>query len=208
MLSELLGKFVLRMVFIFIFANGGIVHGQEITEVEIKHINDLAEGILLIRIDDREREIKLLEESGNHKKAKKVKEKVEEQNKRIIYAFEKNYTFSKFCFYPYGDGRAIAKDGNYDSVFIGNDRLDCQVGQNLPIYLLFFEREDLYTVGGFGPSSFILHELTDNSVKRLKKPFPYSFKTEKDGFRFFRIKYDFESGVRRMNRMLEKFLSR
>ena len=160
------------------------------------HISQLSKGILLIRIDGRDRKIQLLQQAGNHEEAQKLKEKIQDRNQRLITAFKNHYFFSDFCFYP-NTKREVIKYHDYSSVYDYDYNL-CDFDEDIPIYFMFFESE----LSLFRTPSFVIYEIKDNKIMRLEKPFPYKFRTST----FFIYENNLEVGVKNMDRILENYL--
>lgn len=168
-----------------------------------EHIHKLSEGILLIRIDDRERELNQLNQIGNHKKAETREAEIDAQNQKIISAFKNHYNFSKFCFYPYGSGKEVIVDRDYSSIYNANNE-QCELDWSLPIYFLFHDR-DSWPENILSNPSFIIHKYDGHNIQLLEKPFPAKFKPSGGGL--FKSGYDFNQGVEDMNILLTNYLA-
>ena len=94
---------------------------------------------MLVRLDNREKEVELLEKSGDSEQIEKVKGRAAIQNEKIVTAFRNYYTFSKVCFYYLGESKAIVKENNFDKIYADPDSVLCNFDKSLPIYLLFLK---------------------------------------------------------------------
>ncbi len=121
-------KYVFSLVFILLLTNSNyVIYGQSKREVSKNHVANLSRGILLVRLDNRKREVELLEKSGDYEQIKKVKERAAAQNEKIVAAFRTYYTFSKVCFYYLGESKAIVKKNNFSNVYVDLDSVLCNI---------------------------------------------------------------------------------
>jgi len=86
-----------------------------------EQINQLKNGILLIRLKTSENKIAALKKVGKADRAEKVKLAVELENKKIIVAFKNNFTFCKTAFFFSNDAVNIRKK-LFNNIFL-NDSL-------------------------------------------------------------------------------------
>jgi len=100
---------------------------KEKVNLSVQQINNLKEGILLVRLKTLNRKINALEKTGNPEKATETKKLVESVNSEIIRSFKNNYSFSKVNFF-YGFDSDNIKKGNFDSItFLDNSTIKEQL---------------------------------------------------------------------------------
>jgi hypothetical protein len=85
------------------------------TSVAEKSIVALKEGVLLVRLNMRKREIAYYESFGNAKGAEKTRKKQEKQNSQIVKGFSTHFNFCKVYYFAMEDSRMLL-DGKQDSV--------------------------------------------------------------------------------------------
>jgi len=88
---------------------------QKALETAKQHINDLKNGLLLVRLDYKTKEITYYEEHGNSKEATNIREKQATVNKEIMNAFQKYYSFSPVYYFSIDDSRKLL-DERYDEI--------------------------------------------------------------------------------------------
>lgn len=87
----------------------------------ISKIEDLNNGILLVRLKDWEQKTDAYEQSGDSAEANRLAAFRKSQNLAIMEAFKNQYHFSEVAFFMSRDSKKI-KDGNFEGVFL-NDSL-------------------------------------------------------------------------------------
>lgn len=92
------------------------------TEFAQKSITELGSGILLVRLDFRQREIDYYEKYGNTKAVENIKKQQAKINEEIVEAFREEYHFGDVYFFQLSDSRKIL-DQDFDSVTFYNDSL-------------------------------------------------------------------------------------
>ncbi|MDG1776256.1 MAG: hypothetical protein P8H33_02600 [Crocinitomicaceae bacterium] len=85
------------------------------TSVAEKSIVELKEGVLLVRLNMRKREIAYYESFGNAKGAEKTRKKQEKQNNQIVKGFSEQFDFCKVYYFAMEDSRMLL-EGQQDSV--------------------------------------------------------------------------------------------
>ena len=154
---------------------------RERREMAKKHIRDLKEGVLIVRLPSQQNKIETLQElldggKLDAKGEKRIKErlegtkaKTESFNKNFIAAFYENYRFSDFLFIL--DTASVhLKAGNHQGIFL-NKNLEPAPELSLgdrPYYVLRFGS----TRSGSGQSVEAM-VLMDDNFRDLQPPFPY-----------------------------------
>ncbi|MBE9466688.1 MAG: hypothetical protein IMY72_00005 [Bacteroidetes bacterium] len=190
----------------------------------IKQINNLHNGVLLVRLKTKKMSISALKEIGKNELAHKVEIKQSNLNKEIISAFRDNFDFCPVFFF-YSDYSQNIRDKQFDKVVFLNDNLlsdNISTFDNRNFFTAEFgiieqdtskyyesyyyekensnyERHSKYYGGtnmGFGALI-----IKSNQFIQLRRPFPYYVRT----FDSFPIKRKKSKVVRKMNQRLHKF---
>lgn len=117
---------------------GALLTSQEDTMGE-HHINQLAEGVLLVRIQDRKGTIERLEERDQYEEIEEIKERVEKRREEIIEAFSENFDFTDVLFFHASNSGEI-KVRNFENTFSADDEQENGsfiIGER-PIYIAEF----------------------------------------------------------------------
>ena len=88
-------------------------------ETAKKQINELKNGILLVRLDFKTKEIAYYEKHNNIAEANKIRAKQEAVNKEIMNAFQIYYSFSPVYYFSVEDSRKLL-DEKYDEIQLLN----------------------------------------------------------------------------------------
>lgn len=162
-----------------------------------QQIQELNDGLLLVRLKTSQPKIDALKRFGYEYKAMKVAKYQKEQNQAIVDAFKQNYSFSSVYFF-YSDNTAKVKKGVFKNIFL-NDSLTLdstiQIDTSKCIYTAelahrqqdtfklldnyhtvveddFYETNDEVYYGG-SDISFQAIIIKDLKFNQLTRPFPY-----------------------------------
>lgn len=97
--------------------------GLDYDQLANHYINSLKNGVLYVRLQTKSRKIAILKRAGNITAAKKVEEDQARENKSIIEAFRKTFTFCPVHFFYSHDSKYILSS-NLDSIKFLNDNLE------------------------------------------------------------------------------------
>jgi len=205
----------------------GALKSQELSyaeykrQVSVQSIQDLAEGVLLVRLITRQKTIDKLEEFGRIKDAEKLRREVDEKNERIREAFAEEYDFSPVYFFDAKYARAIRSgklaeveflnvDGKKESPEI-NTYLIGAFGNTEPDTAAFFrgyrqevtakgveQKSTYYSDKNMGLPALIIYS---PELIQLTDPFPYYVRT----FESLPFKRSMPKTVRKMNAKLHHF---
>ncbi|PCI95976.1 MAG: hypothetical protein COB15_11585 [Flavobacteriales bacterium] len=162
-----------------------------------EQIEQLKSGTLLVRLKTSVNKINALKKVGQIEKANKVKQIQEMENKAIIAAFKKNFTFCKVAFFHSYDSEKI-RNKNLGAIFLNDSLLldnSIQVDANKPIFTAEFGTIEKDATKQFSHSSqetdgnrslknvnhyyggtdfrFQALLIKDDNFIQLSKPFPY-----------------------------------
>lgn len=114
------------------------LEGEEKKERQAeKHIKQLKDGLLLVRLSSKRKKIQSLEESDKSEDAQELKEKTRKRHQKIIEAFKTTYDFSNVgFFYDYNTSKVLNK--NWGAALLKKDStlIPEEVSQNnKPFYI-------------------------------------------------------------------------
>jgi len=164
----------------------------------------MKEGVLLVRLDFKQKEIAYFEKYGNPKEANKIKEKQEIINQYIIDSFDSLFQFCPVYFFSNKDSRSVL-EGRMDEVVFFN--LQCKPDssikwKNEPFFIAEFGRIEGDTTledrSKFSAAALIIRS---PNFKQLRDPFPYYSIYHEWGIK----KKKFRMPTRRMSENLEAF---
>lgn len=190
-------------------------------EQSIEQINELRNGVLLVRLKTKENTISALKERGLDNKAKQIENELYETNKAIMDAFKSNFDFCKFYFFS-SKYSVFLKNKQFDSVFYYNSEL--VIDKNIrPLITKFYvaeyapiesdtssyykstkpirgengieKKDNYYKQGTYGFEALIIR--SDGFVQ-LAKPFPYYVRTWDSWIKPKKV-------VKKMNKKLKKY---
>ena len=218
----------IRNLFLFILALSSFNLAAQDKKVNYKKLDkanserqivELHDGLLLVRLFDKHKQIEGLKKAGKLKYATKLEKEQRERNTRIVYSFKNYYTFCKVYFFFSDQSKLIPE--NLDKVKFVNDSLE--VDPNIKVEADFiytaefgitepdtrvYSSEQYYENGEkktkhYSGSGITLTALVfkDSSFVQLREPFPY-FVREKRGTPF---QSDIEKIVMKMNGKLERY---
>ena len=156
------------MIFLFPVA---VFSQYDAKPIAYKHIQDLKEGVVLIRLHTDAAIVAQMKKMHQNKLLKSKLQEIETRNKEIYMAFNSGYTFTQVYFF-YGTDSKKVLDKDYNNIFIGKDlKIDTLIvlPSNKPIYVI--DVGDIYfeSFGGHFDGMMVL----EKDLTPLKKPFPY-----------------------------------
>ncbi len=161
------------LVFILFLANFQLpCNAQNAREKAVKEIQDLKNGVLLIRIKQNSLKIRALEEHGHLSEAKEEAKRIEMERKEILMAFRTRYRFGKFYFFDSEHSNEI-RNRNF-SGFVFDTLLN-------PILL---SKNTPFLTAEFGESqkmNFDALVVMDTNFVQLENPFPFMVKVNGGG---------------------------
>lgn len=163
-------------------------------------INELKEGVLLVRLKTSKNSIEALRKVGKEKKANRLEEKQKQTNEAIVAAFQEKYDFSPVHFFFSDDSKHV-RSGEWQQITFLNDHLlpdttvqlkdldvfTAEFGYLQPQENTYFsnyyrvpgdtsstKRKRYYGGVDFGFSALLL---MDQQLVQLIEPFPYYSKS-------------------------------
>ncbi len=176
-------------------------------KVAEKNILLMKEGVLLVRLDFKSKEVAYYEKYNNTKAANKLKKKQIEVNQYIIEAFDSLFNFCPVYFFGEKDSRNILEGRMNEVIF---DNLNCEPDtsvkwKNESFFIAEFGRiEGDTTLEESSKLSAAALIIRDNKFKQLRDPFPYFSIYHEWGIK----KKKFRMSARRMNESLDIFYKR
>lgn len=193
------------------------------TQTARQQINDLHDGVLLVRLQTRKNTIDALRRNGREKEAKQAELQQGELNKTIISALRNNFDFCPVYFF-YSDYTPQVVQKQLDQVVFLNDSLQPDPAIKVSADKFFTAEygpigqdttsrysHSTYTPGGdwsmkkednyYGgtSSSYTTFSIKSDQLVRLYDPFPYYAKT------LSRTSNMIDVMVRKLNAKLHKF---
>lgn len=145
-----------------------LVHAQESANYEKQSrkefIQDFKNGILLVRLQDRDKSIRDLEERGLTKEADKIRQAQRRENREIMLSFGKTFDFCPVYFFYAKDSEVIRKGDYQGKVFDANlELLELPAGKK--IFTAEFAETETLGIDGF--------IVMDDRLLPLEDPLPY-----------------------------------
>lgn len=196
-------------------------------EVSQRSIQELKEGVLLVRLDFQQRRIDYFEKYNNHKEVERVKAKQKKVNDEIRDAFNTYYTFSEVYYFAMSDSRKLL-DGKLDSVtfYNGEGNVDSSLDLEEKDYYIaefaFVEQDTATYYSGSAPtpnnpdnpegktyyggskngrSALVIRNA---KFQQLRHPFPYYAAYSYFGL----VKKRYRLPVRKINSQLNNYLAK
>lgn len=133
-------------------------------ENKLQFAQALKEGVLLIRLQDKEKSIAELQERGMQKQALKMAQRQARENKEILLSFKTTFDFCPVYFFYAKDSEAI-RAGDFAGKVFDLERQLVSVPKERRVFTGFFgETEELGTDG------FIVH---DDQILPFQGSLPY-----------------------------------
>ncbi|MFC5269362.1 hypothetical protein [Adhaeribacter terreus] len=159
------------------------------SEVQARtHIQNLKNGVLLVRLRTSEKAIISLEKAGNEQMAATLRRRQEAENKRLIAAFQQHFKFCPVYFFLSSYSDKI-KSGDYKGSFV-NENLELTAAPEIADRNYYVaeitdleqyrpEPDDLNSSNN-AEVSFKALVVRDNDFHQLNKPFPYFIKASQN----------------------------
>ncbi len=179
---------------------------QEIKTAE-ENILLMKEGVLLVRLDFKSKEVAYYEKYNNTKAAKKISDKQKILNQYIIEAFDSLFSFCPVYFFSEKDSKNILERRMDEVVFYNSN---CEPDSTIKwiaesFFIAEFGRvEGDTTLRGRSKFSAAALVIRDDKFKQLGDPFPYFSIYHEWGIK----KKKFRMPTRRMNESLDVFYKR
>ncbi len=184
-----------------------------------KQIVELHNGVLLVRLFDKQKHIDGLKKVGKLKASKKIEREQLDRNKQIVYAFKNYYDFSKVYFF-FSDQSKFISD-NLSKVKFVNDSLEVDTSIKVNSNIIFiaefgitepdtrvYSKEQYYENGqkktkSYSGSGITLSALVfkNKNFVQLREPFPYYVRERKST----PFQSDIETIVTKMNAKLKRY---
>lgn len=173
-----------------------IAQKEERIKIARQAIQDLKNGVLLVRLDFDRKEQEYYNKFDNTDAAEKVRRKAQQKNIEIIDAFKTYYKFSPVYYFDISDSRNLL-EGNLDKVTFYNDSAQADEGITLsganyfiaefgyvePDTISYYsgstptpddeenpEGKKYYSSGKTSKPALVIR---DKSFNQLREPFPY-----------------------------------
>lgn len=131
-----------------------------------KHLNEMKNGFILVRLKTDSLKIKALEKGGFLKEAKKAKLKLYKDNKETILSFAKTFDFCPVFFFYSDKSEEIRKGNILGNVFDSNLKIvEEEALKSKPFFVAKFGKTE-----NLGIHALIL---MDSYFIPLKSPFPF-----------------------------------
>lgn len=147
---------------------------SEREKVAAKHIHQLKNGVLLVRLHQHQAVLDKLKFHGKDLEYAQKKEEIDRSNKSIFESFSRIYNFSEIEFF-YAESSKNVRLGELNGIFL-NDSLVADpriiVDPTLPRYILEVGDIVFPSISGHQNGLAIL----DNQFEPLEAPFPYYVK--------------------------------
>lgn len=151
---------------------------KERNAIAEQHIQNLKEGVLLVRLSTAQPQIQALRRVGRHKEAVALKTEMDSINKCIVRSFRSLYTFSEVLFFT-SDQTERVQVGFWEGSFV-NDSLEIDSSitpkAGTPLFISYIGYVNSVSSGG----SFKGLVITDIELQYLDKPFPAVIKGYED----------------------------
>ncbi len=170
-------------------------------KVAQKNILLMKEGVLLVRLDFKRKEIEYYEKYNNVKAAKKLKKKQQVLNQYIIHSFDSLFHFCPVYFFSSADSRKVL-DGKMTDIIFYNNRCEPDTTikwmENSFFIAEFGRIEGDTTLSESSKLSAAALVIRDNKFQQLRDPFPYFSIYHEWGIK----KKKYRMPVRKMNESL------
>lgn len=144
------------------------LHAQETRKSEKQSrkefIHDFKNGVLLVRLQDRDKSIRELEERGLADEAEKIRQAQRRENRETILSFGKTFDFCPVYFFYAKDSEAIRKADFTGKVFNANLEV-VEVPEGKKIFTAEFAETETLGIDGL--------IVMDDRLLPLEDPLPY-----------------------------------
>jgi len=127
-------------------------------------IRDFKNGVLLVRLQDREDNIKKIEDRGFHKEAENMRAEQRRENRETILSFGKTFDFCPVYFFYAKDSEAIRKGDFQGKVFNADFEL-VELKSSTPIFTAEFSETEKLGIDGL--------IVMDYQLLPMEDPLPY-----------------------------------
>lgn len=134
-----------------------------------KEISSLRKGVLLVRLKTLDRSVEALKKMGEPIRSEEIRKKIDDQNRALIDAFEKEFNFCPVFFFYSKDSKAVIEGDRAGNLF--NSRGDT-VGLDFPYSKIYFA--DTGPLAADTSTHFYTYERVQNgnfSNERIKRKF-------------------------------------
>lgn len=215
------GLFLIYLLYAQVAFAQELSYSEYKKQVSVESIQNLANGALLVRLKTRQKTVDKLKEFGRISDAEKLQKEVEEKNRLIREAFEKEYDFSPVYFFDAKFAHDL-RSGDLDSVtFINaqgtivrpqlNNYLIAAFATTQPDTASFFrgyrqvvsengvkQKSTYYADKNMGLPALIIYS---PEMIQLTDPFPYYVRT----FESLPFKRSMPKTVKKMNKKLYSY---
>ena len=217
-------KIQLFLIGVLVFLVSSIGFAQKRTDINKQlareQINQLHNGVLLVRLQTKKKSIEALKKRGQLKLAGEIKAKQESLNKEIVSAFQRNFDFCPTYFFYSNYSQEII-DKSFEEIqfldknllpdtkikFDNKSFLTAEFGtieqdttNRVPVNNGAEKQEQKYSGSNMGFGALIIKS---EQFNQLKKPFPFYVRT----YDSLPIKRKPRVVVRKMNEKLHEFLN-
>ncbi len=143
------------------------------TIAEFSPLSELKDGILLIRIEDYKEAISKLNSFGRYSEVKEFEKKAIQEKEDFLESFKENFKYSSFYFFDSSNSHDVIINDDLSSVYNVNSKIvtDSLIG---PFFIC--KKEELsYSAYSYN-KYFQIYKLENNSLLKIKKSFPKSFR--------------------------------
>ncbi len=145
--------------------------GNNDREVAYQHIQNLKEGVLLVRLNKQDAVLTKMKFHGLDKEHRKKEDELRVKNKEAYEALSRIYDFSEIHFF-YSNSSKMIREGNYSGVFLGPKLIvdtAIKMTENVPVYIL--DVGDIYFPEMSGHQEGVI--VLNNQFEPLTDPYPY-----------------------------------
>lgn len=138
------------------------------------YINQLHQGILLVRLRDYQQMITALRSRGQRRQAEKLRNEQKFKNNRIVRAFRNGFDFCPVYFFYSSDSKSI-REGQLDSLILDWELIPVEqsVYEGKPFLVAEFAEVQPPSNGAGLPALIVLND----QLVQLTDPFPYYIRT-------------------------------
>ena len=145
---------------------------EEALQEAVRHIQQMHNGAVLIRLHTQEHAIRYYHERGDYDSEARIRDKQREINTEIALAFRSVFDFSKIYFF-YSHHSDKVDQGELDAGYFLNEDLEedpsIKLDSALPVYVIDLGDVFFDTFGSSMKGLVVMNQ----SFEPLKRPFPY-----------------------------------
>ncbi len=176
-----------------------------------EQIKALKDGVLLVRLQTRNKSIDLYRKNGQHDIANKIEDEQYQENKGIVAAFNQYFDYAPVYFF-YADDTELIKAGKTSGVFLNNKLLQTDsIKPKLDFYMVaefgplegetkVIPGDTLVALPDYVPGEVLERALVmrDRNFMQMRDPFPYYIRAA--------FKSKAEKQVTKLNEQLHSYL--